>query len=228
MAKVAGRAAAPAAQPVALLPAPAAPATQPVALLPAPAASKTRGRRAGKKAGRDASKAGLPDSVVMETSRALSGEDLPVEGPGPAGPRYGVLYRLTVLDAEGQPLASGKYTIRKHLRPAGTSAGERADQTAQILIVPLDEAGAAHDFVGLFGADAVASAAVADVFEYFSFELRGMTCVVPRSGYLLRLRARGGLLQVQRTPVEGDSIHGAVGKGLLGERAGDTYACKMG
>jgi hypothetical protein len=196
---------------------------------PAPVAQPARGRRAGKNAGRDASGEELPDSVLMEAIRAVSGEELSAEEGGPlSGPCFGVLYRLTVRDGAGRPFSSGKCMIRKHLRPAGPRPEERAAMTAQIVAVPLDAAGAAHDFVGLSGVSEAAAGSVADVFEYFSFELRGMTYVVPRSGYLLRIRARGGLLQVTRASFEGDAIHGAVGKGLMTERAGDTYACKMG
>ncbi len=172
--------------------------------------ARSRGRR---RKDSSAELAALPAAVRMEAAQALDG--------GGADPRCGVVYRFTIRDLEGRPLVARAAVIRRHLLPSGGAPG-----AAQITTVTLDDKAGALAFVGTGGGEPCEPPL--ELREYFSFEVRGMTFVIPRSGYGLTVVRRGAHLWITRTPRAVDSIHGAAGEGLADERARDTYACRVG
>ena len=203
--------------------------------VPAPSkAPKSSKKNAAAKA-----KPALPASVTMSTDRVLRGEALPAELQAP-GNFWGVLYRFVISDANGRPIAPGSYRIRKHLLHV-TSSGCLAheDQGARISIVALDQDGASFDFAGVpiaidpprpagetKGRDA--KNGKDEVFEYFSFELEGVSYAIPQSGFMLARSQKGRRILVTRTPQAGGSIHGAVVQGFVSEGGGDAYAVDLG
>ena len=213
----------------------AAPAVRP------PAASARRKRGSGKAGGR-AARAPMPASVTMGPARvvlaARAGEAERAGGAGGAGAgeKSGVLYRLVVSDADGKPIAGGVYTIRRHVLAVGASGCfAPADGKAQIAVVALDAQGCGVDLVAVAGAGDGAAAGgrgggeegEVSVFEYFSFELGGVTYAIPQSGYLLVTKRRGRRVEVARTPRPGGSIHGAVVRGLVTDGGGDGYSFEL-
>ena len=65
-------------------------------------------------------------------------------------------------------------------------------------------------------------------FEYFSFELQGVSYAIPQSGFVLARSLRGQRLMISRTPQAGGSIHGAVVQGFVTEGGGDSFSFEMG
>lgn len=65
-------------------------------------------------------------------------------------------------------------------------------------------------------------------FEYFSFELQGVSYAIPQSGFVLARSLRGQRLMITRTPQAGGSIHGAVVQGFVTEGGGDSFSFEMG
>lgn len=215
----------------------AAPAVRP------PAASARRKRGSGKAGGR-AARAPMPASVTMGpaqvvlAARAREAERAGGAGGAGAGEKSGVLYRLVVSDADGKPIAGGVYTIRRHVLAVGASGCfAPADGKAQIAVVALDAQGCGVDLVAVAGAGDGAAAGgrggsggeegEVSVFEYFSFELGGVTYAIPQSGYLLVTKRRGRRVEVARTPRPGGSIHGAVVRGLVTDGGGDGYSFEL-
>ena len=143
-----------------------------------------------------------------------------------------------VSDADGKPIAGGVYTIRRHVLAVGASGCfAPADGKAQIAVVALDAQGCGVDLVAVAGAGDGAAAGgrggsggeegEVSVFEYFSFELGGVTYAIPQSGYLLVTKRRGRRVEVARTPRPGGSIHGAVVRGLVTDGGGDGYSFEL-
>jgi hypothetical protein len=193
-------------------------------------------RASKKKSATSKAKPALPASITMAADRVLRGETLPAPMEMP-GAFFGVLYRFVVADANGRPIAPGAYRIRKHLLHV-TSSGcfTHEEQGARISIVALDEDGVSLDFAGapvIAGSlrsegDArsrgEASTGKDEVFEYFSFELQGVSYAIPQSGFVLARSLRGRRLLVTRTPQAGGSIHGAVVQGFVSDGGGDAFS----
>jgi hypothetical protein len=198
-----------------------------------------RAGRGKKKRGAGAAPGPVPASVTMSVAGLLRGE---APSDATEGERWGVLYRFVVRDADDRPIAPGVYAIRRHLLHLSSSGCfSKTEKGGHISIVALDSDGGAFDFVGLTGGELPLTAGGAGqgarrappgdgeerVLEYFSFELRGMTYAIPRSGFVLARSRRGGRLEVVRTPRAGGSVHGVVVPGLVTEGGGDTYVLAL-
>lgn len=203
-------------------------------------ATPEKAPRASKKGATAKAKPALPASVTMSTDRVLRGETLPAPMETP-GTFWGVLYKLVVSDANGRPIAPGSYRIRKHLlHVASSGALAQEERGARISVVALDEGGASYDFSGAplvaemphFEGEsrprgAEARAGKDELFEYFSFELQGVSYAIPQSGFVLARSLRGHRLLVSRTPQAGGSIHGAVVQGFVTEGGGDAFSIEV-
>lgn len=190
-----------------------------------PVAAPKRAAAGSRKADAAAARAKLPASVTMDAARVLHGEALPDEVPA-TGERSGVLYRLRIRDAAGNPVEGDAYHIRKHhvVGPGIVGFGS-GDALPRIASVALDDEGGAYDFVGLHASSAPDGEDA--TFQYFSFELQGVTHAIAQSGYSLTRKKRGATVEVTRSPEEGEPIHGKVAKGLVGEKGNATFACKV-
>lgn len=212
-----------------------------VAKAPAPAVkpppARPKPQRAAKKKATPKPKPALPASVTMAADRVLRGEELPAEMET-NGAFWGVVYRLVVADANGRPIAPGAYKIRKHLlHVASSGALAHEDSGAKISIVALDPEGASYDFAGVpvvtetpagEGESRARGAHGKDeVFEYFSFELQGVSYAIPQSGFVIVRSKRGHRLMITRTPQAGGSIHGAVVQGFVTEGGGDSFSFEL-
>lgn len=204
---------------------------------PPPARGKAPKR--AKKAAPSKAKPALPASVTMAADRVVRGEALPPEIEA-SGAFWGVVYRFVVADANGRPIAPGAYKIRKHLLHVASSGSLAHEEGgAKISIVALDEEGASFDFAGVpvvaempAGEGEARARAAAngkdEVFEYFSFELQGVSYAIPQSGFVLARSKRGQRLMITRTPQAGGSIHGAVVQGFVTEGGGDSFSFELG
>lgn len=208
-----------------------------------PAAAPRRSARGSRKGGAPPVRAPLPASVTMGPAHVLGEAE---------APRRGVLYRLVVCDADGKPITSSAYKIRRHvLLVSASGCFARDDAKGRISLVPLDTEACGHVLVegdapssereGVAsapsasgggaaprgaGARAAARGAEGDeaTFEYFSFEHGGVTYAIPQSGYVVERKRRGRRVEVTRTPRAGGSIHGAVVQGLVRDGGGDGYS----
>ena len=198
-------------------------------------ATPEKAPRASKKGATAKAKPALPASVTMSTDRVLRGETLPAPMETP-GTFWGVLYKLVVSDANGRPIAPGSHLL--HVASSGALAQE--ERGARISVVALDEGGASYDFSGAplvaemphFEGEsrprgAEARAGKDELFEYFSFELQGVSYAIPQSGFVLARSLRGHRLLVSRTPQAGGSIHGAVVQGFVTEGGGDSFSIEV-
>lgn len=203
-------------------------------------AAPSKPPKSSKKSAAAKVKPALPASVTMATDRVLRGEALP-DPLEMQGAFCGVLYRFVVSDANGRPIAPGAYRIRKHLlHVASSGCLAHEDHGARISVVALDQDGASYDFSGVpVGADLPrregeskmkgdSKGGKDEVFEYFSFELEGVSYAIPQSGFVLARSQKGRRILITRTPQAGGSIHGAVVQGFVTEGGGDAYAVELG
>lgn len=213
-----------------------------------PSAAAKGATSRSKRASRARSRAALPASVTMAVERAVRAELLPEELAIP-GEACGVLWRFVVQDANGAPIAPAAYKIRKHLLPMKSEGFVRSDEGARIAEIRLDESSSALDFTSagavLQASEKAASSAPRpaakgarssaksdaqgreELFEYFSFEMEGVSYAIPRSGYVLVKTRRGRVVTLERTPQAGGSIHGAVVAGLVSEGGSDAYSFEV-
>ncbi len=104
-----------------------------------PAAASSRRARGSRKGGAPPVRAPLPASVTMGPAHVLGEAD---------APRRGVLYRLVVCDADGKPIASSAYKVRRHvLLVSASGCFARDDAKGKISVVPLDTEGCGHVLV---------------------------------------------------------------------------------
>jgi hypothetical protein len=104
-----------------------------------PAAASSRRARGSRKGGAPPVRAPLPASVTMGPARVLGEAE---------APRRGVLYRLVVCDADGKPIASSAYKIRRHvLLVSASGCFARDDAKGRISLVPLDTEACGHVLV---------------------------------------------------------------------------------
>ncbi len=196
--------------------------------------------RTAKKSASGKVKPALPQSVTMAADRVLRGETLPAPMES-EGALFGVLYRLVVTDASGRPIDPGAYRIRKHLlHVASSGCFTHEEEGARISIVALDDEGVSYDFAGAPASACEppregetrskgdgARAGKDELFEYFSFELQGVSYAIPQSGFALARSLRGQRLMVTRTPRAGGSIHGAVVQGFVTDGGGDAFSIEV-
>lgn len=234
--------AAPSGAPSPALRRPSNPTTVAKALAPRDGASRTGRQARGKKKRSAGAPSPLPASVTMTVAGVLRGEAPARKERAPEGERFGVLYRFVVCDSEDRPIAPGTITIRRHLLHVSSSGCFAAiEKGARISTVALDAEGGALDFVGVEGGRSSLAASGAGHggerppsgegeerwIEYFSFELRGVTYAIPRSGFVLARARRSGRLEVARAPHATGSVHGAVVPGLVASGGGDTYVLAL-
>lgn len=104
-----------------------------------PAAASSRRGRGGRKAGAPPVRAPLPASVTMGPAHVLRAGE---------APRCGVMYRLVVCDAGGEPIVTRAYKVRRHvLLVSASGCFGRDDAKADIALVPLDAEAGGHVLV---------------------------------------------------------------------------------
>lgn len=206
----------------------------------APGKAQRVSRLAREKKKRDARSRPLPASVTMEIAAVLRGE---VSEPSSGSRSWGILYRFVVRDAEERPLEPGSFTIRRHvIHVASGGCFATIEKGARITIVSLDRDSAGRELAG--AREAAGEIIASDggelsvrlgageegeerSLEYFSFEMGGVTCAIPESGFSLARSWKDGRFEIARAPRAVPSVHGEVVPGRVSGGAGDTYVLSL-